>query len=140
MLNSDRREAQRIYAAKRRAENPEASKAYRQQWQKDNREHLNAQAREKNTSEANRARHLKRKYGLDKDVYDAMFVAQDSCCAICKTTVPGTKNWHTDHDHTTGKVRGILCSNCNPMLGYAKDNIKTLKMAIEYLRTFNNVD
>lgn len=57
-------------------------------------------------------------------------------CAIC-----GTSDWmgrhggrpHVDHDHETGKVRGMLCHNCNLMIGYAKEDIQTLRRAITYL-------
>jgi Recombination endonuclease VII len=65
--------------------------------------------------------------------FDAMFAQQGECCAICKTTEPGHHGWAIDHCHTTGKVRGILCQKCNPMLGYARDQIAILEAAIDYL-------
>lgn len=74
-----------------------------------------------------------KKYGLTPMTYAAMFIAQDACCAICHTDVSGSKGWTVDHDHRTGKVRGVLCGNCNTMLGHAKDDVVTLRNAITYL-------
>lgn len=78
----------------------------------------------------------KREYGLDKKTWSDLFISQDSCCAICGITESNDRNgeWHTDHCHKTDIVRGILCKNCNCLLGFAKDNIKTLEKAIEYLK------
>jgi hypothetical protein len=74
------------------------------------------------------------KYGITVDQAESMFLAQGSCCAICKSTEPGSKiGWHTDHCHSAGKVRGILCHSCNVGLGYFKDKISTLQAAINYL-------
>lgn len=56
------------------------------------------------------------KYGLTPETFDQMFVDQGSKCAICATDVPGGHGWHVDHCHATGRVRGILCSRCNPVL------------------------
>lgn len=78
-------------------------------------------------------RSLKR-HGLTPERYDEMFRLQDFSCAICKTTEPGDKRgWQIDHCHGSKKVRGILCRHCNLMLGYARDNTKTLLSAIDYL-------
>ena len=55
-------------------------------------------------------------------------------CQICGTNTPGgTGAWHVDHNHETGKVRGILCSNCNRGLGYFHDDYWIVFMASEYL-------
>ena len=66
--------------------------------------------------------------------WDALFAAQGHCCAICKSTTSGWKrNWHTDHDHRTNQVRGILCHTCNRTLGTVKDDPATLQAFIDYL-------
>ena len=81
---------------------------------------------------------VQKKYGLSPEEYDAMLKAQDNKCAICKKQFKDTKHIHIDHDHTTGKVRGILCSYCNTMLGMAHDNLEILQEGINYLKRHNN--
>lgn len=78
---------------------------------------------------------LKLYYGLTPEQYDAMALAQDGKCAICKKVVDGDhhERLHVDHDHTTGNVRGLLCRECNVMLGHSGDSIPTLQAAIAYL-------
>lgn len=65
------------------------------------------------------------------DVYEKF----DGRCAICNSSDPKGyyKKFHTDHDHTNGKVRGLLCDNCNKGLGHFKDNIEFLESAVRYL-------
>jgi hypothetical protein len=73
-------------------------------------------------------------YGLTEQQYAAMLAAQGDRCAICRTDTPGGKGgWHTDHDHGTGKVRGLLCHNCNLMVGHAQDDPAILRAAVDYL-------
>lgn len=76
---------------------------------------------------------LKCKYGITELEWNALFEAQDSRCAICKATEPRGMGWHTDHDHETEIVRGILCNNCNVGLGLFKDNPELLIAASKYL-------
>lgn len=80
----------------------------------------------------NRAVQMKRKYGISIDVYDTLFEKQKGVCAICHNP-PKTKNLFVDHDHTTGKIRGLLCSPCNFALGAFRDQVGYLKRAIKYL-------
>lgn len=59
---------------------------------------------------------------------------------ICKESLidgDGSKNFHIDHNHTTEKVRGLLCSSCNLALGHAKEDKEVLKSMIEYLERFD---
>lgn len=56
-----------------------------------------------------------RQYGVDQDWYDAMLLAQDDRCAICRTLF--TRTPHVDHNHTTNKARALLCSGCNIAVG-----------------------
>lgn len=74
------------------------------------------------------------RYGLTEEQYDAMFSGQGNGCAICHSPDPRGSHWHIDHDHTTGRVRGILCSFCNPAIGYMADDPDRLIAAAEYLR------
>lgn len=76
--------------------------------------------------------HLKKSYGITMAEYDAMLESQDGVCAIC-----GAHDQHfslaVDHNHKTTAVRGLLCTNCNKMLGHAHDNVDVLRKAIAYL-------
>ena len=74
-------------------------------------------------------------FGITPEQYDQMLDSQGGRCAICGTDSHGHNKgqWPIDHDHETGVVRGLLCHNCNVMLGQAKDNTDTLRKAIEYL-------
>lgn len=79
---------------------------------------------------------LRTKYGISLEQYKVMLTAQDNCCNICKTTIPGgrsAKYFAIDHCHITGKIRQLLCSRCNLVLGYVKDNQILLHQMIEYL-------
>lgn len=69
--------------------------------------------------------------------YEQMFKEQDGCCAICKTNVNQfNKGMCVDHNHTTGKVRGLLCTDCNRGIGSLKDNKELLQKAIDYLNNY----
>jgi hypothetical protein len=78
---------------------------------------------------------LKSAYGITLEQRDDLLIKQGSVCAICETDTPSGKGWHVDHRHDTKAVRGILCSQCNVMLGMARDNTATLAKAIAYLES-----
>lgn len=86
--------------------------------------------------ERRRAYHLKKYYGIAPAEYEALLFAQQNSCAICRSTDPKDRwdRFHVDHDHRTGKVRGLLCGPCNTAIGKLKDSIPLLKAAIEYLQ------
>lgn len=81
-----------------------------------------------------RGQHLKR-FGITLADEERMLAQQGGACAICRTAFEKTKAKHVDHDHQTGRVRGLLCVRCNLGLGFFKDNEQRLLSAIEYLRT-----
>ena len=93
-------------------------------------------------SVVNRARgrdqYLTKTYGITQSTVEKMLESQGGRCAICPKTEPGGKQgkWHVDHDHKTGKVRGLLCAGCNLALGVFKDDKEMLKNAIKYLETW----
>jgi hypothetical protein len=72
-----------------------------------------------------------KRYGLTIEDYEVILQTQRGRCAICRGPAPT----NVDHDHVTGKVRGILCQRCNIGLGIFYDDPEILKRAIEYLRT-----
>jgi len=81
---------------------------------------------------------LQRKYGISLLDYSQMFLAQNGKCAICGSTDGGNRDgeqkaFAVDHDHRTGKVRGLLCESCNQGIGKLKDDPKVLRLAAEYL-------
>ncbi len=77
---------------------------------------------------------LKCKYGITLEIYEAMLKSQNGGCAICGKT--DGKRLHVDHDHATGKVRGLLCFKCNVSIGHFGDDIAVLRLAIRYLESF----
>ena len=78
---------------------------------------------------------IQRKYGITKEDYTGILEKQNSCCAICGTS--GTRKLCVDHNHDTGKVRGLLCDMCNSALGFFKDSKLTLSSAVEYLEKYD---
>jgi hypothetical protein len=83
---------------------------------------------------------LKKHYGITSEKYWELFNKQGGLCACCGQSHELFKRrLHVDHDHTTGQVRGLLCTECNPGLGYFQDSIERLEMAITYLRKFKKL-
>jgi hypothetical protein len=97
-----------------------------------------------------------RRFGLTPEQFEEMLRAQDFKCAVCRADKVGNKRsgkgakprldtpwpttaqdgdftWHIDHDHLTGKVRGLLCHHCNAALGHVKDDPAILAALIKYL-------
>lgn len=83
-----------------------------------------------------------RAYGVCNVKYDEMLVKQHGGCAICGSKFDNTRfrKLSIDHDHRTGAVRGLLCSNCNTSLGLMKDSPERLQAAIDYLNRFGSKD
>lgn len=87
---------------------------------------------------------LQHKYGVTWENYLEVLDYQEYKCAICKRDInaAGTRDTksdtaHIDHDHETGKLRGILCTQCNSGLGSFRDSIASLQNAIKYLETYS---
>lgn len=90
----------------------------------------------KQTPSYKRNAKLKNRYGITAEQWDDLFDSQNRACAICR--VPEGPDdiraqWHTDHNHETGKVRGILCSTCNRGLGQFKDSPELMRLAALYV-------
>ena len=75
--------------------------------------------------------HRRRLYGLNEEEYNNMILSQNNLCAICNK--PSDKTLHIDHDHATGRVRGLLCHTCNTGIGMLQEDVVVLNRAIEYL-------
>lgn len=78
---------------------------------------------------------LKRHYNINLEDYDKLLKEQNCRCAICGITPKeqNNKDLAVDHCHKTKKIRGLLCSKCNFLIGHADENIEILQSAINYL-------
>jgi hypothetical protein len=85
----------------------------------------------KNRKDSIRKWYLKTTYGLTPEQYQEMYSKYDGKCYICMEL----KDYylHVDHNHDTGKIRGLLCNNCNRAIGLLKDSSESLRNAIKYL-------
>ena len=82
----------------------------------------------------NRALRQLKKYGLDEEGYQKLLHRQGGVCAICQGPPNGKGHrYHVDHDHRTGRVRGLLCSRCNTMIGHALENPDILRAGATYV-------
>ena len=76
--------------------------------------------------------HRRRKYGITAEQFETLQQVQNGKCAICKTREAS----HVDHDHSTGRVRGLLCIKCNTGLGMFQDQAEMLDKAKAYLTMY----
>ena len=78
---------------------------------------------------------IRRQYGISLEEYYKLIDYQNGGCAICgREQEPDGRKLSIDHDHSTGKVRGVLCYACNKALGMFYDKPERLEKAAEYLR------
>ncbi len=108
-------------------------------WRIKNRSHYNnyaAKWRAENP-EKHFANELRRRYGLSAARYHEMLGEQGHKCRICSVAHDPTKKrkcLYVDHDHKTGRIRGLLCGSCNIALGNFRESIETMESAIAYLK------
>lgn len=144
------------YYKKHYEKNKETIIANTLEWQRKNKEKVcdrtkkyykkNKAARQKYYKEQNKAhpeiarnRRYKAKYGITIEEYNEMLKVQNGYCAnkACnKHYSEQTKSLSVDHCHVTGKVRALLCRECNLALGQARDDQNILQGLIEYLKSF----
>ena len=98
-------------------------KVHRRKWKKNGRIYL-----------AQRKHHLKRDYGLTLEQYDQMLDEQNGVCIICKGINANGRRLAVDHNHQTGKIRGLLCDCCNLWLGKYETNHSLFEKFDEYLK------
>jgi hypothetical protein len=82
--------------------------------------------------------HLKSDHGITIEEFEQMVINQEGRCAICHQFPPKINSRNidrlfVDHDHNTGRIRGLLCSRCNTGLGLFKDSSELLIVAADYL-------
>lgn len=101
-------------------------------WAKANRESINKRLR--SNPEALKSNHLK-KYGITLVEYNTRLELQGNKCACCGRLEPGGKgSFAVDHDHITGKIRGLICNSCNLGIGHLGDTLEGVASAYEYMR------
>lgn len=116
--------------------NRERERGVRKAWYEANKSKVCQQLKEQyreNPEKFMLARKL-RKYGLSRESYYEMLASQKNSCAICETKFVSTPS--VDHCHSTQKVRGLLCSQCNTGLGLLKEDPAIFKSAVAYLRKY----
>lgn len=110
---------------------------YHKKYREENKDSIKKYNKERNITDKEEYRnyHLKRTYNITLEEYNTLFIKQNGCCAICGKHQNELKNkLSVDHNHTTKKVRGLLCHKCNVALGYADENIHILLNMVYYLK------
>jgi hypothetical protein len=107
-----------------RQKNKDKLYGYTRKWQNKNKEKMKMHGIKYN---------LKKKFDMSLSEYDNIYSLQGGVCAICGKTNKNGNRLSVDHDHKTGKIRELLCANCNIVLGYAHDDRNVLFKMIEYL-------
>ena len=85
--------------------------------------------------EVSRRVYFKNKYGITLEQHKQRYIDQNGCCALCGKPMSYDRVY-TDHDHETGKVRGLLCCSCNTGIGLLGDTFESVMQAAEYLGRF----
>jgi hypothetical protein len=137
------KECHYLLGKQRHDANPERSNAYTRKWRDKNRAKYNAKRKELRRleklmdPEKQKNVHLKNRYGITLDQYNAMLKAQDNRCAICRIEFASLeKPPSVDHCHDSDAVRGLLCHHCNVFVGFARNSVENLANAIQYLNKF----
>jgi hypothetical protein len=122
-------------------------KIYRKEYNEKNKTILQIKRKEtyQNSKNKHREYQLFKRFGVTLDDYKKMLEQQNGVCAICgkeevviDVRTKKVRVLCVDHDHQTGKVRGLLCSKCNQAIGLMSDDIKILLKAIKYLKKFQD--
>ena len=128
------RESQRRRTRARYARNPEAGRRKQREYIRRNSDRV---------KELRKARYRKtkgdgvglrcRSFGITRARFDEMWREQGACCAVCREAFATPSDAGIDHDHATGRVRGLLCNPCNFAIGQMKDDPHRLREAAKYL-------
>ncbi len=121
VIRERRREYQRRFRATHAAYGRERSKAWRY-------------ANPDKVKYMDRRGQLRRRYGLTPAEFEALVMQQEGMCKICRKLLEPGRNTHVDHDHDTKVIRGVLCGQCNVLIGMAHNSPGILEQAITYLK------
>lgn len=119
------------YLKEYRKKNKDKIKEYDRLYYQKNKDRRNNYSKNffKNNKKEVGIRRIIRKYNISREEYISLLENQKYKCKICKKKTV----YVVDHDHKTGKVRGLLCGGCNSGLGFFCDDIKTMENAIKYI-------
>lgn len=137
------KEKERAYRKAYNAKKKEAKREYNKQYRIVNKDRLyeNLKVWHKNNPLAVKKYVLKRRYKVTVEQYSTLFEKQKGCCAICEAHQSKFKKaLHVDHCHESGRIRGLLCVNCNTALGHLKESADMVQQAIEKDKTILSVD
>ena len=133
----ENKESIKKYKEQYRLENKERISDRQKQYHLQNREKLKEKRKQYRLENRDKIKHnqLKRKYNITLDDYEKTLQDQNGSCAICFVKVEEQKNnvLVVDHNHLTGEVRGLLCSNCNSAIGLLKERQEVIQNALKYL-------
>ncbi len=85
--------------------------------------------------DASHERRVQNVYGLPPGGYRQLYEYQGGLCAICRRATGASRRLSVDHDHQTGKARGLLCRPCNDLLGHIRDSTDTARTIVLYLES-----
>lgn len=131
------KEKRKIYITKWKKENKDKIREKSRIWRGKNLKHLSTLARiryNKNPQKELDRRRFK-KYGITGEEFRTIIEKQGIRCPICEKGIG--KNLSVDHDHITGKIRGIICNKCNLAIGNAEDSPDRLRKMANYLEKNN---
>lgn len=114
-----------IHSRSYRSHHPEKVRAYKQWYYLDHK---------KRDADRERRAQLRYRFGITPEQYDQLLADQRGVCAVCHRSDPTGRRLAVDHDHQTGVVRGLLCSNCNRAIGQLAESPDVLAAALAYLR------
>lgn len=83
---------------------------------------------------------LKQNYNISLEEYNKLLEIQNSVCAICKKICKTGRSLSVDHNHKTGKNRGLLCQKCNSILGFMDEDINLLEIIRDYLIKHSDIE
>ena len=145
MTEAERKAKAAAYARAYRAKNRDKVNAYQRAWNEANKDKVKKKSSQyRKTHKAknpnvDRDKHYKKRYGLTVEEYDKISASQNYVCAICSLPESKVKKngikliLVVDHDHSTGKVRQLLCNKCNIFIGHIETSNAPLSAYIEYL-------
>lgn len=128
----------RLISQERYRKDPEGAIARVRKWREENPEKYqawldrNRAANRPRKAQIDRRSYLERTYGITQEDYEFLAVSHDNKCAICGE--PDEKGLHVDHDHATGRIRGLLCGSCNRAMGLFHEDPARFEAAGVYLR------